>query len=161
MARSAAYDHVQRGRVAYLLHVLVLPIAALGLLDPGLWPMFIAMAAVFELLALCFHSLRVRDKGDHLLLTFGPLPLFRKRIDYSDVADAEPARSDLLDGWGIHWAPGRGWIWNIAGRDCVELQLRGGGSLRLGTDEPATLTDVVRARIATPAGRRAADPHAG
>ncbi len=152
MSRSAAYDHVQRGRLAYLLHFLVLPIAALGLLETSLWPLFVVMAVVFEFLALCFHSLRVRDKGDHLLVTFGPLPVFRKRIDFADVADVEPARSSVLDGWGIHWIPGRGWIWNIEGRDCVRLHLRDGRQLRIGTDESATLADVVRARIAAPAG---------
>ncbi len=33
------------------------------------------------------------------------------------------ARSNWLDGWGIHYFPGRGIIYNLWGFDCVRVQI--------------------------------------
>ena len=55
---------------------------------------------------------------------------------YDQIADVQIGRSTLIDGWGIHRTPGRGWIWNIHGFRCVELDLHDGSRLRIGTDEP-------------------------
>ena len=54
---------------------------------------------------------------------YGPLPLFRKRIRYADITAVEKSRSNVIDGWGIHYIPGRGWTYNLWGFDCVKLQL--------------------------------------
>ena len=158
LRRSAkGYDHKQSGWLHYLLHFLVLPAAAFGLThqeeDPLAAVLFYVLAAVFELIAVSFAHLRVRDRGDHLRVSFGPLPLFRKRIPYDRITRVDEARSSLLDGWGIHWVPGRGWTWNIRGFDCVELEVNG-KRMRIGTDDRAGLADFVRER----AGLAAAAP---
>ena len=70
------------------------------------------------------------------------------RVRYADVETVEPARSNFLDGWGIHGFPGRGTIWNVHGFDCVELRLKSGRRLRLGTDDQAGLLEHLRSRIA-------------
>lgn len=111
--------------------------------------MTLAWAIAATLAAVCtsFHWLRVRSNGDDLEVRFGPLPLLRRHIRFADILEVRPARSRVLDGWGIHWGPG-GWIWNIWGFDCVELTLARGRKLRIGTDEPEKLTEFVRSRIA-------------
>jgi hypothetical protein len=55
-------------------------------------------------------------------------------------------KSDLLDGWGMHWVPGRGWIWNAMGRDCVELEPPH-GRFRVGTNDVAGLTAPLARRV--------------
>jgi hypothetical protein len=49
-------------------------------------------------------------------------------------------------GWGIHWNPWGGWVWNIWGFDCVVLQLNR-GMFRVGTDDPDGLVEFLRRRI--------------
>ena len=42
--------------------------------------------------------------------------------------------SGLMDGWGIHWNPKHGWIYNIWGYDCVKI-MRGEKAVRIGTND--------------------------
>ena len=44
----------------------------------------------------------------------------------------EAGRSSLIDGWGIHWIPGRGWTYNLWGFGCVVIQ-QGKKTTRVGT----------------------------
>ncbi len=93
-------------------------------------------------LACCFRQLTVRDDGDHLLICFGPLPLFHRRLAYADIEVVAQGRSTIFDGWGIHLTPGGGWTWNLWGFNCVNVTYRKGAKLRrirIGTDDPAGL----------------------
>jgi hypothetical protein len=99
---------------------------------------FLGLSVVTMVLAFCFKTLTVEDGGDHLQVSFGPLPFFRKRIPYSQISDISRGRSSFLDGWGIHYMPGRGWIWNLWGYDCVEMRLNE-SRFRIGTDDPDEL----------------------
>ena len=70
-----------------------------------------------------FGSLTIRDDGEWLALRFGPLPLLRKTIRYADITGVEIGRTTIIDGWGIHFIPGRGWTYNVWGFACVKLTL--------------------------------------
>jgi len=83
----------------------------------------LAVAFVLFFAAAMCHHLTVSDEGDWLAVRFGPLPLLSKRIPYADMAAAEPDRSTILDGWGIHYMIGKGWIYNLWGFDCVRISL--------------------------------------
>jgi hypothetical protein len=60
---------------------------------------------------------------------------------------AEPGRTNLRDGWGIHYFPGRGSTWNLWGFDCVVLRLGGSKTLRVGTDDPEGLAAFLADRV--------------
>lgn len=50
-----------------------------------------------------------------------------------------------IEGWGIHYLPGRGETWNLWGFDCVELDVDG-RLLHIDSDDPEGLADfLVRA----------------
>ncbi len=97
--------------------------------------------------ALSFRWLRVVDEVTHLAIRFGPFPLLRRRIPYANLTAAERDRSSLVDSWGIHWVPGRGWIFNLWGFDCVRLTLRNGRTTRIGTDDPDGLTSFLQQKL--------------
>lgn len=99
------------------------------------------------LLALCFRQLTVSDKGDRLLICFGPLPLFRRRIQYSEIEKVEQAKSTILDGWGIHLNLSGGWTWNLWGFECVDVRYRKGRKVRIGTDDPVGLEAFLKGRV--------------
>ena len=143
------YMHTQKAPLHYVLYGagIILAVASwLGRNDtPILVPMAVA-AVVMLLVAPMFGYLTVRDDGEQLVVEYGPLPLFRKRIPYAEMAAAAPARSSFIDGWGIHWGPGEGWIYNLWGFDCVKIALAR-TAIRIGTDDPANLTAFLRGKI--------------
>ncbi len=102
--------------------------------------------SVMLLLAISFRHLAVRDEGDKLLICFGPLPLFRRRLKYEEIESVERNRSSILDGWGIHLSPGGGWVWNLWGFDCVDVYRKGRSRLRIGTDDPEGLEAFLKTR---------------
>jgi len=56
----------------------------------------------------------------------------------------------LGDGWSIRKIR-HCWRYNIYGLDAIELQLSGGRVIRIGTDEPGTLSRAIDAAIAAKA----------
>jgi len=143
------YSRTQHGRFHYGLYVAVA--AALAAAwgsrhQPFLMWVVLGVAGLMFLFAQSFHHLTVRDEGDVLAIRFGPLPLLRKRIPYSRITAVEPGRTSLVDGWGVHWIPGRGWTYNIWGFDCVKISL-GNRVIRVGTDDVENLVAFLSDRI--------------
>jgi len=111
---------------------------------------FLASGVLMFLLACCFRQLTVSDEGERLLIRFGPLPLFRRHVQYSEIEKVEQARSTILDGWGIHLSLSGGWVWNLWGFDCIDVWYRKGKKLkkvRIGTDETVALAALLNDRI--------------
>jgi len=119
--------------------------------DRNPMPLLVGVAAAGTALVVaeCFQSLFVQDEGDCLTLRFGPIPLFRKRLPYSEMTAVEACRSTILDGWGVHYTPGRGWIYNLWGFDCVKVQM-GKKAVRIGTDDVGGLLAFLKAKIESP-----------
>jgi hypothetical protein len=138
------YNHTQHGRR----HNVLFAFAFASLSDAWLVrgesivATLLAIAATFALCGLMFGSLTIRDEGPWLSLRFGRLPVFRKRIRYADITCVETGHISLLDGWGIHYFPGRGWTYNIFGLDCVKLTL-GRKIIRVGTGDAENLVKVI------------------
>jgi hypothetical protein len=133
------YDHTQWGPMYWLLvapGLIALFVAAQLTREPAVVAVSLFTAVVTLVAAFSFRSLRILDEGNAMAIRFGALPIFRKRINYADIASAERDRSTIADGWGIHWVPGRGWTYNLWGMDCVRVTLRNGTTIRVGTDDP-------------------------
>lgn len=146
---SPSYRHTQLGRV----------IAACSL--PGLVPVvvlvhyiripevnWVAAAIVgFQVLVLLlFGSLTVGISGGHLRIRFG-IGLIRKRWPLDGIESCRPVRNSWIHGWGIRKMPGA-WLYNVSGLDAVELKLKSGKRVRIGTDEPHALLAAVEKELA-------------
>jgi hypothetical protein len=142
------YFHTQRGGIHYLLYLPMLSLLIVWWIDPATpdW-LVLVLCSVFLVLAYSFQTLTVADEGDALAIRYGPLPLFSKRLRYDSIRNVEVGRSSLIDGWGIHWVPGRGWTYNLWGFDCVKVQTRT-TTVRVGTDDAQNLADFLRQRMA-------------
>jgi len=135
------YEHTQTAPL-----YLVLILAAVSMFA-GAWLTPVAVVqivlavtgAVVLVLAFCFRQLTVADEGDRLLVAFGPLPVFRRRVIYREIESVARGRTRFWDGWGIHMSLGGGWTWNLWGRDCVTVRFHDGGKLNIGTDDAAAL----------------------
>lgn len=143
------YNHTQNGYWHWVLYAVILaeaPWAWVAREDSLAVGVMAAVAVVLALAALTFQWMTVRDEGEALAIRFGPLPLFRKRIPYTEITAVEPARTSILDGWGIHYIPGRGWTYNVWGFDCARLNL-GNRIVRIGSDDVENLVRFLRERI--------------
>lgn len=103
-------------------------------------------ASVLVLVSFMFGSLTIRDEGEYLALRYGPLPVFRKRFPYADITSADPDRTKIIDGWGIHYILGRGWTYNLWGFGCVKLTL-GRKVIRVGSDDVENLVEFLRGKV--------------
>lgn len=142
------YAHTQNAPLHWLLHG-VTAVLCIGAWwsrgEPMIATVLVLSAVSSSLISLAFVNLTVRDQGEHMDVRYGPLPLFRTTIRYQDVHSARAARSNLVDGWGVHYIPGRGWTFNLWGRDCVEFQHKS-GTTRIGTDDVEGVLDCLRAK---------------
>jgi hypothetical protein len=143
------YSHTQFGWVTMiaLLGALV-AVAAVGKdLEPGaegLAGVLIGMA-VLALMIPLFGWLTVTVNEEAVLVRFG-VGLVRKKIRISDILSATRVRNKWWYGWGMRMGP-TGWLYNVSGLDAVEIELKGGGRFRIGTDEPEELLSAVRSSL--------------
>lgn len=146
---TMTYAHTQRAPLGWYLVMIAVAAFAVAWFTRGQWPAVLILSSIgaaMILLSLLISTLTVADEGESLAVRFGPLPLFRKRIAYGAIGRAEPARSAIIDGWGIHYIPSRGWTYNIWGRECVELTVNG-RVMRIGTDDADNLARFIRTKI--------------
>ena len=122
------YEHTQKAPLYLILVSVGVAMLIAGWLAPELVVQIILLSSggLMFLLAQCFGQLTVSDENDRLLISFGPLPLFRRRILYSNIDSVERSRTTILDGWGIHLSPSGGWTWNLWGFDCVDVCFKKG-----------------------------------
>lgn len=142
------YEHTQKGPIHWILFAVAAGFLATGVFVPER-DITIVMgigATILILAGLCFARLTIRDEGEALAIRYGPLPVFHRRLQYCKMGSVERARSDVLDGGGIHYIPGRGWIYNLWGFDCVRIRFDG-AYVRVGSDDVDGLLDFLERRI--------------
>lgn len=97
-------------------------------------------------MTLCFQSLTTTVSETSLRVHFGPIPLLEKKVLLEKIVSVRPEKSSLLDGWGVHWTPGKGWIYNMWGFDCLAINLST-RNFRVGTNDPDQLCEVLERAI--------------
>lgn len=144
------YSHTQKAPLCLLVYALAVVFIVLGYIveeAPPIQWLFPPIGLLMLIIAASFHHLTVEDQGDVLSVRFGPIPLFRKTVLYTNIVKVEVGRTLLLDGLGIHMSIRGGWVWNIWGRDCVVVHFRNGGTLRIGTDDAENLARFLEGKI--------------
>lgn len=140
---SVHYEHTQPGYVtgpALAAGAAITPLsvrAEYGTVGVG----GLLMTGAFAVGAVLFSSLTVRVTDEALCFYFGP-GFWTRRIPLDAIEAAEPVRNAAWYGWGIRYT-GRGWLYNVSGLEAVELTVRDEGRLRIGTDEPERLAQVL------------------
>ena len=149
MRKSMRYKHTQKGKLHFILYFATLFLLAFGVLishDRFGTGVIFCGALVCLIFGLSSHTLTVKDEGNLLQIVSGPLPLFKKDVQYSEIKDVEKTRSTIIDGWGLHYGIGKGWIINIWGFDCIALKV-GEKKFRIGTDDPIGLFEFLKKNV--------------
>lgn len=136
------YHHTQTGTVTRLaaLGGLLAAVAVLVWEDsrPVLW----VMIAVAALGAWTFGSLTVEVDQARLAFWFGP-GWIRRSFPLADIRSWAVVENPWWYGWGIHLTR-HGWLYNVAGKRAIQLELHDGRRLRIGSDEPDRLAEAIR-----------------
>lgn len=148
----AAYRHSQFATPMAVATALGLAVATGGVallsretLDAAPWLVVALYALLLGAFAL-FWRLTVEVDGGALRAVFG-VGLVRRTVDLADVVRADAIRTRVWWGYGVHWTPS-GWLYNVAGRDAVRLELRAERAVMIGTDEPDALKAAIDAALA-------------
>jgi len=144
------YHHTQRNAAAFFLLNLaaLLPIGlflsgALDAADAGTRITVLVAAVIMMVSSFAFSSLTIAVRDGQLSWWFGP-GIVKKTVPLSTIASAEPTTTSIFNGWGIHLT-GRGWLYNVAGRQAVLITQQDGKRFLLGTDEPDSLAQIIMA----------------
>lgn len=143
------YRHTQTGAFHYILYFVAAVMALVVWFfagTPGLVQVLLGVPVMLVVLAWLLQCMTVRDEGDRVAICYSPLDIPLKRILYSQIQSVKTSRTKILDGWGIHWIPGRGTTYNVWGFDCVELQV-GNRLIRIGSDDADNLAAFLRPKI--------------
>lgn len=106
----------------------------------------IVIGAVLIVLVVLFFSLSICVSEDKLSWHFGPR-FWKKELPIADIASCEVVRNNVLMGWGIRMLSD-GWMYNVSGLLAVEIRLKSGSAIRLGSDEPNYLKEAIDGAIA-------------
>jgi hypothetical protein len=139
---ASRYRHTQPGYIT-----LGATGAAIGLLTTGLsrgaaTAGLIPAAALLGGVGLLMSRLTVEIADGELRIAFGP-GWTVKRVRVAEIESVAAVRNPWWYGWGIRLTP-RGTLYNVSGRDAVEVRLRTGKRFRVGTDEPQVLERALR-----------------
>ena len=144
------YQHTQRGPWSFVLLAVVASNLTLAVRLWGNEPawaswLFLSVALLMTFMTLCFQSLTTTVSETSLRVHFGPIPLLEKRFCWKRLFRS-PRKNSLLDGWGVHWTPGKGWIYNMWVFDCLAINL-GTRHFRVGTNDPDQVCEVLERAI--------------
>jgi len=106
-----------------------------------------ALALVIFLLVCLgvFASLTVEVDDQTLKIQFG-FGVIRKVFLLRQVASFRIVENPWYYAWGIHFF-GKGWLYNVSGTQAVELELKNGKKVRIGTDDATGLMQSISARL--------------
>jgi hypothetical protein len=102
-----------------------------------------ATLVILLLTSVVFSRLTVRVGKGEISWRFG-LGLLEHRIPLAEVVAATVVTNPIWSGYGVRRLS-NGWLYNVAGRRAVELVLRDGRRVRIGSDEPELLLGAITA----------------
>ena len=94
--------------------------------------------------AVVFSRLNVRVENGELSWRFG-LGFLEHKVSLSDIASATVVTNPMWAGFGVRRLP-NAWLYNVSGTKAVELVMRDGRRVRIGSDEPEALQQAVGGR---------------
>jgi hypothetical protein len=136
------YHHKQIGHIS--IGVLSAALIVLGVLIVSAGPNLIAVLVLISI-AIClyiFHTLTIEIDDEYLTFFFAH-GFWKKKIPIREVAKVETVTNLWYHGWGIHLTP-NGWLYNVSGLKAVEIQKTDGKTLRIGSDEPEKVKEILQ-----------------
>jgi hypothetical protein len=116
---------------------------AVAIMAEGRLVAALVMIAVYLLGAAMFYAATIEVTGQAIKFWFG-IGIVRTTIPLSEVQDAKEIENPWYYFWGVKSIPG-GWWWAIAPGPGVELTLKNGRLVQLGSNQPQQLCQAIEA----------------
>jgi len=135
------YRHRQAGYVLIVSYCFVMTVTVwIGLITtftPILGIVFLIMSIVI----FTFGWLTVMVDRISIKIRFG-VGLISKKFRVTQIESVRQVQNRWYYGWGIRYTP-HGWLYSVSGLSAIELQMKNGKRVRIGTDEPELLEEAI------------------
>ncbi len=141
---EAKYRHTQYGAlmfVVFLLAGILIAVVASTVIAEGRMLSAILMIGVFLLGLGLFYAFTVEISAEKLKFWFG-IGVIRKAYALSEIQSTKEIKNPWYYFWGVKSIPG-GWFYAIAPGTAVEIELKNGRVVQLGTNEPEKLRQAI------------------
>ncbi len=129
--------------------ILLILIIRLFMIGISFDPESIGLQALILIIFAClftFYKLTIFIDEKNVSFKFG-IDWFGKSYQFSEIESCEAVKNPILAGIGIRWL-GNGWLYNVSGFKAIELTFRNKKSIvRIGTDKPEEITQVIQEKI--------------
>src|SRR5262245_53623838 len=139
--RGRTYHHVQRGDLLMGALFATSGATLVAILAAGPQPLMIAALFVQLLAALAFCSSVITVTAGNVSIRYGP-GWFGRSVALREIASIRIVRNIFSYGWGVR-KTGRGYSIRLSNASAVELELRNGRRLQIGTDRPIALVEAI------------------
>lgn len=142
------YIHTQFSLIFFSTFIIIAALVAFAL-QHGKQGAELAFYIVAFVLLLFFRlRITVDSQGIKWLLGIG---LVKKQLCFDDIASISIVQSAWYHGWGVRLIKnGDGVLYSVAGSKAVELVLKSGQIIRLGTTQPEKLKAAILAYVSLP-----------
>lgn len=150
---STAYTHTQIGYVTGGVGLAGLCIIYYSFMAEygELGPLAYAMLGLFGVFTALFATLTTEVRDGAFRFYFGP-GFWTRQFPLHAIERVTIVQNRVYYGWGIRYTS-HGWLYTVSGLQAVELEVRGEGTIRVGSDEPEQLKRALdAARHPTPTG---------
>ncbi len=130
--------------VALLLPILILTVVMLilhGFDEPALAIVLIFVIITFIICLLAFYRLTITVSDSRVGFSMGT-GLIKKYYPLEEIESCRPVSNPPFYGIGIHWTPD-GWLYNVSGRNAIELTFKNRKKIRIGTDRPEEIAALI------------------
>lgn len=141
---KAKYRHTQYGTLMFLVFCIagiLIAVVAQRILAEGRVLSAIFLLAVYLLGLLMFFSLTIEISEEKLKFWFG-IGMIQKTIALNEIQATKEIKNPWYYLWGIKSIPA-GWFYAIAPGTAVEIELRDGRIIQLGTNQPKILIQAI------------------
>jgi len=141
MKNSKTYRHTQPGWtiLIFLLSAMILNTGFF--LPSGSLELFYIITMFLILLGVLFGSLTIKVNKQCIEWNFG-VGFWKKKIELEEIDVVDVVINKWYYGWGIRYTP-HGWLYNVSGFSAIELKLKNGKNIRLGSDQPELLKNAI------------------
>lgn len=135
------YKHTQIGYALLNSYTIVFLIAGIINLATGFSPLAVLALIIVLLTISTFATLTVIVDRQAIKLRFG-VGIIRREYRLDDILNYQAVENPWYYLLGIRYTP-RGWLYAVSGSSAVELALKNGKYVRIGTDEPEKLMEAL------------------
>lgn len=140
------YIHRQFGWfTVFALTAMAVWFALVAAVTPGERGEFQSILLIIAALQVVFYQLTTIVTESTLTVRYG-IGLIAFRFPLSEITQITERTVPWYAGYGIRWV-GDAWLFNVSGRDAIEVTFASGRKLWVGTDDPDGLAAILRLRM--------------